>query len=168
MVELHTISYLLHPPLLDESGLSPAIRWFVGGFSKRSGIQVEADVPEEIGRLPEEIEIALFRVLQEALTNVHRHSGSATARIRLRLDPDQVTLEVKDEGRGIVAPVPHHTGDAGIMPGVGLAGMRERVQQLGGQLKLQSDGKGTLVQVILPVAKVAAAQAGPPPGPASR
>ncbi len=148
--ETRTISHLLHPPLLDEAGIGSAVRLYVDGFAQRSGIQVHLDLPPELGRLQEDIEIALFRAVQEALTNVHRHSGSSSVYICINLDAEQVRLEIKDNGRGI--PKKHLTllteGDAGS--GVGIAGMRERVRELRGSLEIQSDKTGTRVLIVIP------------------
>lgn len=148
--EVRTISHLLHPPLLDEAGLSSAIHWYGDGFAKRSGIKVEIDVPEDLQRLPAELETAIFRVVQECLTNIHRHSGSPVARIRVRRHQDQVDVEVEDKGRGIPPEKQEEMANAGT-PGVGIRGMRERIRQLGGTLDIQSNGKGTMVKLQLPV-----------------
>lgn len=98
--EVRTTSYLLHPPLLDEAGFASATRWFAGGFAKRSGIQVQRDMPDRVGRLPEEIELALLRILQESLTNIHRHSEATAASIRFTQNPTKIELQVSDDGRG--------------------------------------------------------------------
>jgi PAS domain S-box-containing protein len=145
--ELRTMSHLLHPPLLDETGLESALRWFVEGFAQRSGIRMELELGPELGRLSKEMEIAIFRVVQESLTNVHRHSESKTAQVRLSRDSRQVTLEICDSGRGLPS-----RGSAGgtAMPGVGIEGMRERIRQLGGSFEIQS-GKGrTVVRAVIP------------------
>jgi PAS domain S-box-containing protein len=154
--ELRTISYLLHPPLLDEMGLAAALKGYVDGFSQRSGVRVEIDMPVDLGRLPRESETALFRIVQESLTNVHRHSGSPVARIRLTLDERAVVLEVSDEGRGLEPRTPAANGAAAsgradtTELGVGIAGMKERVRQLGGHLELDSRGQGLTVRAYLP------------------
>jgi len=148
--EVRTVSYLLHPPLLEELGLISALRHYVDGYTQRSGIRVELEAPPDFGRLPQEIELALFRVVQECLTNVHRHSGSPTARVRLAREFDGVRLEVRDEGRGIP---PEKLGRAGqVLPGlgVGIAGMQERLRQLGGRLGIVSGDRGTTVTAIIP------------------
>jgi signal transduction histidine kinase len=149
--DVRTLSYLLHPPLLDEVGLASALSWYVKGFSQRSGIHVDLTVPTEYRRLPAEVERALFRIVQESLNNVHRHSASASARIELAVDKDTVHLEVRDEGRGIPSETlrKFHTGSAGL--GVGVAGMRERIRQLGGHLDIESSGRGATVRAILPL-----------------
>jgi PAS domain S-box-containing protein len=151
--EIRTLSYLLHPPLLDERGLAAAVRWFTDGFSQRSGVQVKLKVPTELPRLPEEVEIALFRIVQEGLTNIHRHSESSTATIRLMVDQNHVQLEVQDAGKGL--PRSRADGHVDAM-GVGITGMRERVKQLGGQMKIESSSRGTTVSVTLPLTRAAA------------
>lgn len=156
--EIRTVSYLLHPPLLDETGLPSALRWYVDGFSERSRIKVALDLSEDFGRLPQDMEIAIFRTVQECLTNVHRYSGSQTARIHLARSSAEVRLEVQDEGIGISAERLHEITEAGT-PGIGIRGMRERMRQLGGHLDIRSNGQGTIVEAALPIAassKVAA------------
>lgn len=150
--EVRTISHLLHPPLLDEAGLASALRWYVDGFAQRSKIEVELDCPNDFGRLPRIVETAAFRLVQECLTNIHRHSGSPTAKIRLRHSDHQVTVEVEDKGKGIPADKLEEMSSIGI-PGVGITGMRERVRQLGGTLEIGSNGSGTTVQARLPVSE---------------
>jgi signal transduction histidine kinase len=149
--EVRTISHLLHPPLLDETGLESAIRWYVDGFAQRSKITVQLDLPTELGRLPREMEIAVFRVMQECLTNIHRHSGSPTAGIRLRRHNGEVLVEIEDKGRGIPLEKREKLSVNGT-PGVGIRGMRERLRQLGGNLEISSNGTGTIVSARLPVA----------------
>jgi PAS domain S-box-containing protein len=150
--EIRTLSYLLHPPLLDERGLTAAVRWFVDGFSQRSGVQVKLEVPPDLQRLPEEIEMALFRIVQEGLTNAHRHSGSSTAVIRLMVDQNHVRLEVQDAGKGL-----SRSRADGHMEalGVGITGMRERVKLLGGQMEMESGSHGTTVRVTVPLDEAA-------------
>jgi PAS domain S-box-containing protein len=151
MTGIRTLSYVLHPPFLDEAGLLSALRWYVSGFSERSGIEVALDLPDTLARLPRETETALFRVVQEALLNIHHHAHSPTALIRLRTDARHLTLEIEDHGRGmppaLVAELP--TGGVGL--GVGVAGMRERLQQLGGTLEIQTSDRGTTVRVQIPL-----------------
>jgi signal transduction histidine kinase len=151
MSEVRTLAYLLHPPTMDASGFASAARWYVEGFGQRSGLQVTLDAPKNLGRLPDACELALFRVLQEALTNVHRHSGASAAEIMVKRDAERVFLEVKDNGCGLPPELLSRfesTGDGG---GVGLAGIRERIRELGGRLKLESDSSGTWVRVSIPV-----------------
>jgi two-component system, NarL family, sensor kinase len=151
LTETRTVSHLLHPPLLDDAGLGSAIRWYAEGFAERSSIQVNLDLPEELRRLPKETEIALFRAVQEGLTNVHRHSGSSAVDVRLRAGDGGVRLEVKDNGQGIPEPRLRRITEGAAEVGVGIAGMRERVRQLGGKFEIESDPKGTLLRVSLPV-----------------
>ena len=146
MEDIRTLSYLLHPPLLDEAGLDSALRWYVEGFSERSGIEVRFDVALEFGRQPQDIETTLFRSVQESLINIHRHAKSATAEIRLRRERGWVVLEVQDWGRGIP-----RDAAAPAAEGVGIAGMRERIQQLGGRLEIESGAGGTTVRAVLPL-----------------
>lgn len=154
--EVRTTSYLLHPPLLDEAGIASAARWFVEGFAKRSGIEVHCDIPEDMARPPRDCELVLFRVLQESLTNVHRHSGASAADIELTLHNDKLTLEVTDNGKGIPGERLKNLEAAGNS-GVGIAGMRERVREIGGRLEIQSGERGTTVSVTVPISKGAAA-----------
>ncbi len=147
--EIRTLSYLLHPPLLDELGLVSALRAYATGYSQRTGIQIDFKM-DEIGRLPGDVETTVFRIAQEALTNVHRHSGSARAEIRVIRDPKEVRLQVSDEGRG-VPPESLDLISEGASLGVGIAGMRERAIQLGGQLKVASSSRGTTITAILPL-----------------
>ncbi len=152
--EVRTLSHLLHPPMLDEVGLLPAIRWFVNGFAQRSGIDVKLDLPATLRRLPVETEISIFRAVQESLTNVHRHSGSPTALVSLTTLDHEIHLEVTDHGSGIPPQkLAARMENAAI--GVGILGMRERMRQLGGQLEISSASEGTTVHVILPIGEVA-------------
>jgi signal transduction histidine kinase len=150
--DIRTISYLLHPPLLDESGLASALRWYIEGFAERSRIKVELKIPEDFGRLPNDLETAIFRVVQECLTNIHRHSGSPVARVRVANARGEVRVEVEDEGKGIAPERQMEIMSAGL-PGVGVRGMRERLRQLGGSLETNSpgEGQGTVVVARLPV-----------------
>jgi len=148
--ETRTISYLLHPPLLDETGFESAARWYVEGFAERGGIQAKLNFPEKMDRLPKSVELALFRILQESLTNVHRHSGSPTVEIEVEADAEMVTLAIRDAGRGISDQVLEHFHETGSA-GIGLAGMRERVADMGGELHIQSDKKGTLLRAAIPL-----------------
>jgi signal transduction histidine kinase len=156
--EVRTISHLLHPPLLDEAGLSSALRWYVEGFAQRSGIRVDLDLPDDFGRLPSEAETAIFRVVQECLTNIHRHSESPIAKIRLRERDLLVLVEVEDEGKGIPVDKMEEMASTGT-PGVGIRGMRERLRQLGGTLEIKSSGSGTRVVVRLPVGETSGSNA---------
>ena len=147
--ELRTLSYLLHPPLLDERGLASALRLYSEGFSDRSGIAVELEVSDDFGRLPQEIELASFRVVQECLTNVHRHSTSRVAHIRLARSDSKVILEVAGIGDKGPGPAPAALRDAEER-GIGIRGMRERMRQLGGKLEIESKPSGMLVRAVLP------------------
>ena len=136
--EIRTLSYLLHPPLVDEAGLAPALRWYTAGFARRSGIEAHVDVSPEFGRLPSDLELTLYRIVQEALTNIHRHSGSKTARICLERRPNEIVLTVADEGHGFPSAALGIAGPESADIGVGIPGMRERLRQLGGRLHIQS------------------------------
>jgi PAS domain S-box-containing protein len=149
--ELRTISHLLHPPLLDEVGLASGLRSYLDGFTERSKIRVDLELPEDLGRLPQDLETAIFRIVQECLTNIHRHSESPVASIRISRSDRQISLEVEDRGKG-VPPEKREAMDSGSMPGVGIRGMRERLRQLGGSLEINSDDRGTIVVARLPVA----------------
>jgi two-component system NarL family sensor kinase len=150
--EIRTLSYLLHPPLLDELGLSSAVEWFAQGFETRTGIRVAVDIPSSFVRLAPDAEVALFRIVQESLANVHRYSGSATAFVRARSNAGEVRLEIGDFGKGMNEDS-KKTNRASVAPlGVGIQGMKERVRQLSGTLEITSRaGKGTLVTAILPI-----------------
>ena len=141
---------MLHPPLLDETGLGSALRWYVSGFSERGKIRVDLELEENFGRLSRELETSIFRLIQESLTNIHRHSGSASARIRLVRSETQVELEIVDKGKGI--PPEKQRELATAKAGVGMRGMQERVRQLGGTFTITSNGKGTSVAVVFPLA----------------
>jgi PAS domain S-box-containing protein len=144
--QIRTLSYLMHPPLLDELGLVSAAEWYVGGFSGRSGIEVTLTAAPGLGRLPADVELALFRVLQESLTNIHRHAGSTTVAVDLARDDHHITLQVADDGHGMEAVRP---------VGVGIAGMRERLRQLGGRLDIRSSPAGTTVTAVVPSGRAA-------------
>lgn len=150
LAETRTMSYLLHPPLLDEVGFAVAASWLVEGFSKRSGIVLETSIPAGLPRLPPEIELALFRVLQECLTNIHRHSGGSTARVDLNFGGGQIMLKVWDDGKGL-SPDAMMRFRTNSSLSVGLAAMRERMEELGGTLTIKSDAKSTLVAATVPV-----------------
>jgi len=149
--QIRTMSYLLHPPLLDEAGLSIALQWFVEGFVKRSGIVVDLNISPGLGRLPREMELTLFRLIQESLTNVHRHSGSSRAEVTLSHSEASVTLSIRDEGKGMGKPDKTPTDGVSHKIGVGIGGMKERVRQLGGSLEILPANPGTLIQVMLPL-----------------
>jgi len=148
--EIRTLSHLLHPPLLDETGLASAAQWYVEEFARRSGIAVDVDLPP-LERLPANIEMMLFRVLQESLNNIHRHSQSARAQVRIGFDAGRITLEVRDFGQGIQPERLERFRNSGTGVGVGLAGIRERVSELGGELEISSDDGGTNVKVSVPL-----------------
>jgi two-component system, NarL family, sensor kinase len=151
MQEIRTLSYVLHPPMLDEAGLAAALRWYVKGFSERGGISVALYLADDFGRLPGEFEMMMFRVVTESLSNIHRHSGSTSAAIRLERKPREVVLEIEDWGRGI-PPERLIIAESGVL-GVGIAGMHERVQYLGGKMMISSkEGSGTTIRIVLPVA----------------
>jgi signal transduction histidine kinase len=149
--EIRTTSYLLHPPMLDEIGLASAICWYVEGFAKRSGIHVDLDFPASSERLPPDLEMGLFRILQEGLTNVHRHSGASTVRVVLEHRLDALAFEVKDNGHGIAPELLERLQRGGGDTGVGLAGMRERVSELNGRLEMESNPDGTTLRVRIPL-----------------
>jgi signal transduction histidine kinase len=156
--EIRTMSHLLHPPLLDEVGLASALRWYVDGFSSRSKIAVELEIAGDFGRLPDDMEIAIFRMVQECLTNVHRHSNSEAAGVRIVHERGQVRIEIRDAGKGI--PIEKQASLAtSQQSGVGFRGMRERIQQLGGVLEIQSDGHGTVVRASMPMTRFSGAAA---------
>ncbi len=146
--EIRTISHLLHPPLLDEVGLPSALRWYIDGFTERSKIQTVLNIPEKLDRLPQDMEIAIFRAVQECLTNIHRHSGSASCVVKIIQDKDHLRVEIADHGRGIPKERLSTLPSSG---GVGLRGMRERLRQLGGTLEIHSNKSGTSVKATLPI-----------------
>jgi PAS domain S-box-containing protein len=148
--EVRTLSYVLHPPVLDQAGLGDAIRDYVGGFTERSGIHVELDLSPSVGRMPRDVELALFRVVQESLTNIQRHSGSQRARIRVYRNSD-LTLEISDLGRGVSAGGQGGKEEPRFEVGVGIPSMRERVKLIGGRLDIDSTSHGTTVRVTIPL-----------------
>jgi signal transduction histidine kinase len=148
--EIRTISHLLHPSGLEEGGFSAAAKWYAEEFAKRGGIQLKMDIPEPVERLPREIEIALFRVLQESLTNIHRHSKSSLAEVIFQPNSEQATLTIRDQGVGISRELLERFRTSGTS-GVGLAGMRERIRELGGSFEVTSGNEGTCVRVTVPV-----------------
>jgi PAS domain S-box-containing protein len=149
--EVRTLSYLLHPPMLDEAGLEDAIRHYAGGFTKRTGIEVELEIPRRFGRMKPDAEMAMFRVVQESLTNIQRHSGSSQAKIRIECDPGKITLEISDKGSGIPGNQRRRNGKLSLGLGVGIPSMHERVKLIGGQLDIESSSSGTTVRVTIPV-----------------
>jgi PAS domain S-box-containing protein len=152
--EVRTLSHLLHPPMLDDVGLVAAIRWFANGFSQRSSIQIDLNLPTDLPRLSVELETAIFRVVQESLTNVHRHSGSSTAAVSLKREDNQLHLLVVDQGRGI-APEQLASRQENASFGVGILGMRERLRQLSGEMEIMSGNQGTTIHVIIPLSEAA-------------
>lgn len=149
--EIRTFSYLLHPPLLDEVGFACAAEWYIEGFAKRSGINVMVKIANPRERLPKNVELALFRVLQESLTNVHRHSGASDASINFQYAGDAVILEIRDFGKGIPEERMRLLHGVTAETGVGLAGMRERLHELNGRLDIESDARGTSMRAIVPL-----------------
>jgi PAS domain S-box-containing protein len=156
--EIRTLSYLLHPPLLDENGMSQAIHWHVQGLMERSDLKIELEVSQDVGRLPAEMELSVFRIVQECLTNIHRHSDSKTATIRLSRTAESVFLEIQDNGKGMSAE--KLAGIHAQRSGVGITGMRERVRHFGGTMDIQSNGTGTKILVTLPVPVAAISESG--------
>ena len=148
--EIRNLAQLLHPPVLDEAGLVSATQWMVDGFSNRSGIKVKLDVSPQLGRLPQNLEIALFRIIQESLSNVHKHSQAKKATIELKSDADKVTLQISDDGRGMPQEVLAPSSEEKTPLGVGILGMRERLSQLGGTLEISSGKKGTRIKAVVP------------------
>lgn len=147
--EIRTLSYLLHPPMIEQAGLLPSLRWYAEGFQERTGIAVTIKLPDELERLPLATETAAFRIVQEALTNIQRHSGSSTAEIRLEKQPGAFELEIRDAGRGL--PAARNDEQMLAAAGVGIAGMRERVRELGGSMRVLSDERGTSIVVRFPL-----------------
>jgi len=148
--DVRTLSYLLHPPMLDEAGLEDAIRHYSGGFTKRTGIELELEISPRLGRMKPHVELALFRVVQESLTNIQRHSGSPKATIRIERGPGKFTLEISDKGSGISGNLRRRNGKMPFGLGVGIPSMHERVALIGGQLDIESSGSGTTVRVTIP------------------
>jgi signal transduction histidine kinase len=163
--EIRTMSYLLHPPLLDEVGFPCAAERYIEGFAKRSGITIKTEIATPRARLPKRIEVALFRVLQESLTNVHRHSGASEAIIQFRHEPKAVTLEIRDFGKGMPKERLQLLRGVNAESGVGLAGMRERLLELNGKLEIESEGRGTSMRATVPL--YATSLSGRPDKPAS-
>jgi PAS domain S-box-containing protein len=153
--DVRTISHLLHPPLLDETGLASAARWLVDGFSERAKIQVEFKISGNLARMPQPVELALFRILQESLSNIHRHSGAKKARILLAQTPQSVTLEIHDDGKGLPKNLLSGSSVRMNRVGVGILGMNERLSQLGGSLEISAEKSGTTVRATIPIQQAA-------------
>lgn len=151
--EVRTITHLLHPPLLDEAGLSTALRWLIDGFAQRSKIKVDLELPDDLGRFSQEVETSVFRLVQECLTNVHRHSGSPNAKVRVASSDGLLLVEVADRGKGIPSGKLIEMNSPAML-GVGIRGMQERIRQLGGSLDIISGGHGTIVRASLPIARI--------------
>jgi len=166
--ETRTISHLLHPPLLDEAGLNSAIRWFVEGFAKRSGIHVNLQIPDPSRRFEDSVELVLFRALQESLTNVHRHSGATQADVGVVISGNRITLTVKDNGHGMPASALRDLKEDGTAGGVGLAGMMERIREIGGRLEIRSNSQGTEIVARVPVRQQETAPSGTLPSAAQQ
>jgi signal transduction histidine kinase len=149
--EVRTTSYLLHPPLLDEAGIAPAARWFVDGFARRSGLHIECDIPQNMDRPSRDRELVLFRILQESLTNVHRHSQASAATVRLTRTGHHIEIEVRDNGKGIPEARLRRIDSSAAQAGVGITGMRERVLKLGGLFEIQALNPGTAIRAALPL-----------------
>jgi len=147
--ELRTLSYLLHPPMLDECGLNAAIRSYVSGINQRNGLHIDVEIPQDLRRLSEEAELAIFRIVQASLTNVHLHSGVKGANVKIEQNLDGVTTAISDEGHGIPEGVLDHTSRIRTV-GIGITGMRERVKQLGGRLEIETGRGGTTVRATIP------------------
>ncbi len=148
--EIRTISHLLHPPVLEMAGLATALRWYADGFAERSKIKVDVEIPSDFGRLSDDLELAIFRIVQECLTNIHRHSGSATAAIRIRQEGSRLVVQVVDNGKGIPKEKQGQLTESG-RTGVGFGGMRERLRQLGGTLEIQSQENGTVINATFKI-----------------
>lgn len=157
--EVRTLSHLLHPPLLEELGLASAVNWYVQGFAERSGLKIEVQVPARLPRFDHSAELALFRALQESLTNIHRHSGSKTASVKIDASDDLLTLEVRDQGTGIESDTLGDWFGKKRRPGVGISGMRERMKDLGGTLEIASTLAGATVRATVPVRAATASSA---------
>jgi signal transduction histidine kinase len=151
IAETRTISQLLHPPLLDEIGFASAAKWLVESFSEQSGIRVDLTLPEHLRRLPDTVELTLFRVLQESLTNVRSHTKSPSAAVTVRLLANAVEMRVRDHGKGMSQNVLERFESGSSDVGLGISGMRERLRELGGKLEVQSDNTGTLIVASLPI-----------------
>ena len=149
--QIRTLSYLLHPPMIDQAGLLTALRWYIDGFERRSGIATKLNVPDDLGRVPRDVETSVFRIVQESLTNIQRHAGSATANVSLERRDGQLLVEIADDGRGLPAGV-RDDREALLASGVGIAGINERIRELGGEMTIRSTDNGTTLRATLPVA----------------
>ena len=154
--EIRTISYLLHPPLLDEMGLASALAWYSEGFAERSGIRVELDILKGFGRLSTETETAMFRIVQQSLANIYRHSGSHVAMIKIRKNAKEINMRICDEGCGIAPDILREFESGTRLLGVGIAGMRERTNVMKGSFHVRSSARGTTIEISLPVTENAA------------
>ena len=159
--EIRTTSYLLHPPLLDEAGLYSALSWYVEGLNKRGNVQIALEIAADFGRLQRDIELVVFRLVQESLANIYRHSGSKTGTIRVARDEGTITVEVRDQGKGIPPEQLLEVQAEGS--GVGIRGMRERLRQFGGELRIESEKRGTRVWVTIPISQTSVYEERPAP-----
>jgi len=148
--QIRTLSYLLHPPMIDQAGLLTALRWYIEGFERRSGIATMLEVPDDLGKVSRDVETSIFRIVQESLTNVQRHSRSVTANVSVRRTDDRLFIEIADHGRGLPAPV-RDDRQALLASGLGIAGINERVREVGGEMTIQSTDEGTELRVMLPL-----------------
>jgi signal transduction histidine kinase len=154
------MSHLLHPPILDDLGLEGALPWYTRGFSSRSGVTVTLDIQPELGRFPREVELTLYRITQEALTNIYRHSESSTADLAVSRANGEVTLLISDHGLGIPSEILVSGHNSQAVVGIGIAGMRERVRQMHGRLEIKTSGNGTCIKVVLPIVATVASEQG--------
>jgi two-component system, NarL family, sensor kinase len=154
--EIRTTSYLLHPPLLDENGLYSAISWYIQGLLERSGLDIRLDIPTDFGRLPRDMELVIFRTVQECLTNIHRHAESKTAVIRMTREENLITIEIRDQGKGMSPE--RLTEIQSRRSGVGIRGMRERLRQFDGTMNIESGSSGTRVVATIPVPKATSSE----------
>lgn len=150
ITQIRTLSYLLHPPMIDQAGLLTALRWYIDGFERRSGIATRLDVPDDLGRLSRDVETSVFRIIQESLTNIQRHAGTATASVSVERLDDRLLIAIADHGRGLPAGV-RDDREALLASGVGIAGINERVRELGGEMAIQSTDGGTTLRATLPI-----------------
>lgn len=149
ITQIRTLSYLLHPPMIDQTGLATALRWYIEGFERRSGIATKLDLPDDLGSVSRDVETSVFRIIQESLTNIQRHAGSATASVSVQRDGDRLRIEISDQGRGLPAAVRNDL-NALLASGVGIAGIKERLHEAGGEMTLHSTDAGTTLRATLP------------------